>query len=87
MRFFARWQLTFACFPEQTSGKLRIPNGARKETPMRTRKTYGRKKVTQEKRVADAHKALKQAQKVLKAELTKVNDYVKALEGWISFRF
>jgi hypothetical protein len=79
--------LTFAYFPEQTSGKLRIPNGARKETPMRTRKTYARKKVTQEKRVADAHKALKQTQKVLKAELRKVNDYVKALEGWISFRF
>lgn len=54
---------------------------------MRTRKTYARKKVTQEKHLADAHKALKQTQKVLKAELRKVNDYVKALEGWISFRF
>jgi len=54
---------------------------------MRTRKTYARKKVAPEKRLADAHKALKQTQKVLKAELTKVNDYVKALEGWISFRF
>jgi hypothetical protein len=54
---------------------------------MRTRKTYGRKKVAPEKRLADAHKALKQTQRVLKAELTKVNDYVKALEGWISFRF
>ena len=50
------------------------------------RKKRSRKKVVAEgKRLADAKKALKQTERVLKAELKKVQGYVKSLDGHDSF--
>jgi len=54
---------------------------------MPRKKRSAKKKLTEKERLAEAKKALRQAQKVLKFELKKVDDYVKALDGHNPFPF
>jgi hypothetical protein len=76
-------------FPGKLTGK-RKENGRSTERshlmPAKRRKRrYAKKTLTEKQRLAEARKALMKTQRVLEAELEKVEGYVKALDWHIPF--